>query len=98
MLSSFIRFCNFYQLFLVVICFVINSVTVDSINFVSVFSEIDLKNWKENIKIVLDYMDFNVILRSKKLIYLSVSNTSKRDYSTCMSLMIIKCDISEVIL
>jgi len=52
------------------ICVYLNSAFIASkyanLNLVSVLNEINFKNWKEKMKIVLDCMDLDIALRIEK--------------------------------
>ncbi|KAI5428765.1 hypothetical protein KIW84_033679 [Lathyrus oleraceus] len=74
-----------------------------NMNSVPVINGENFKDWKENMKIVLDRMDLDLALRMKQPTSLTESNTSehrkyyeKCDHSNRTNLMIIKHDILEV--
>ncbi|XP_057430655.1 uncharacterized protein LOC130723564 [Lotus japonicus] len=87
--------------------FVLFSATIGSIsanlNSVPVLDGTNIKDWKENMEIVLGCMDLDLALRVEKPASPTESSTSeqRKDYekwdrSNRMSLTIIKCGISEV--
>ena len=74
-----------------------------NLNSVTVLNGANFKDWKENMQIVLAYMDLDLALRIEKLLSPTNSSTSKQskihekwDHSNRMSLMIIKRGIPEV--
>ncbi|XP_058766455.1 uncharacterized protein LOC131640061 [Vicia villosa] len=73
-------------------------------NSIHVLNGDSFKGWKENMEIFIGYIDLDLALRMKQPLSLTKSSTSEQrkyykkwDHSNCMSLMIIKCGIPEVI-
>ena len=73
-----------------------------NINFIHILNGTNVKDWKENVLIILVCMDLDLALRIEQPPPLTTDSSAKAkkeferwDHSNCMSLMIIKCDISE---
>jgi len=93
--------CELIVLF--VLIFSIVASIFANLNSVPVLNNTNFKDWKENMQIVIGCMDLDLALRIEKSSSPMDSSTfeqrklrEKWDHSNCMSLMIIKCGISEV--